>query len=627
MNKLLKKPLLLGATLFFGIGLASCSTISLDGISTNSASSVITTSSVNSNTSSSNTTSSTVKEDTVTEDEYENVEVEKADTSAAVAAKEIDYGDFSITSDDGEYSVNNGVFKITKAGTYRLQGTLSEGQVLVDAGEDDEVVLELNGVSISSSSDSPIKAITLDKLKIKSIKDTENVIIDNRNTLTTEDDSQGKGAIYSKADTNFVGKGTLRVTGNYYNGIHVTKDVKIKNSSISVYAYNNALKGNNSVTITSGDILLIAKSGNGIITEDSDVSSKGNQKGNVTISGGQVDIYSCKDGIDAAYNVDVYNGVDEDDESVSTIPVINITTNKYSSYSIITTSTSSSSTTKNLSGGSKGGNQPGGNQPGGNQPGGFNFGEGNTDKATDSAKGFKASNNIYVAGGVINIKAYDDAIHANYGDTLDNNETGQGNVYVSGGQLTLYASDDGLHADNTLEITGGTTNITNSYEGLEGNTVNIKGGNTVLYATDDGVNAALKGPNKTPSVNVSGGLVDITINGNDVDGIDSNGNFSQTGGIVITRGAAGGNNSMSTGLDVDNTASVTGGTFIAFGSSLEKTPSLGSSVKSYTSSNSYGTGTWKFVTGSTTITTTNSYSYSGLRIYSSLGNSWTISKA
>lgn len=38
-------------------------------------------------------------------------------------------------------------------------------------------------------------------------------------------------------------------------------------------------------------------------TKNSDISSKGNQKGTISILGGKHNIYAACDGIDAAYNV------------------------------------------------------------------------------------------------------------------------------------------------------------------------------------------------------------------------------------------------------------------------------------------------------------------------------------
>jgi len=92
---------------------------------------------------------------------------------------------------------------------------------------------------------------------------------------------------------------------------------------------------------------------------------------------------------------------------------------------------------------------PGGHGGGGmGGPGGM--GGGNTDKGEYSTKGIKAANEIVINNGTVNIKSYDDAIHANNDGSLENGATPLGNVTINGGTITAYSNDDGLHADGTL---------------------------------------------------------------------------------------------------------------------------------------------------------------------------------
>lgn len=436
--------------------------------------------------------------------------------------------EFSISTNDGAYSNSGNIYTLSAAGTYTLSGKL-DGQILVTAGENDEVVIELNGASISYDQDSPIKAASADKVEISAKKDTENTITDKRSAKTVDTDTLGEGAIYADCDLKLKGSGTLVVTGNYNNGVHTTKDLTIQKLTMKVTGYNNAIKGNNSVTINSGTIQAYAKTGNGIKTEDNDVSSSGNQKGTVAIDGGYVYVDSLHDAIDSAYDV----VVDQTDSESSTS--VNIKTGKNSSYY--------SSSFK-----------------------------------ADSEKGLKALNNITINNGTITIAASDDAIHANYGEALENGSKGLGNIVVNGGTIQVASGDDGLHADNTLSITGGKVVVTNATEGFEGNYINISGGYSYIYGTDDGVNCSKKSFSSC-AFTMTDGYLDVAVKTGDTDGIDSNGNFTLSGGVIVTRGAPGTTGSgMSTGLDVDGTCSMTGGTLIAF-NGLEKTPSTSSSVR------------------------------------------------
>ncbi|MBR2454404.1 MAG: carbohydrate-binding domain-containing protein [Clostridia bacterium] len=184
-------------------------------------------------------------------------------------------------------------------------------------------------------------------------------------------------------------------------------------------------------------------------------------------------------------------------------------------------------TTKIQSGGfgGFGGGGPGGF--GGGGPGGF--GEGNSDKGDHSTKGIKAANEIVINAGTVNIKSYDDAVHANGDTALENGKSPLGNVTVNGGNVTVYSNDDGLHADGTLAITGGTVSVTNSYEGLEGTRVDISGGYVSVNSSDDGINATTT---SGTAVSISGGTVYIYCTG---DGIDSNSRTSYSG-IVFSGG-------------------------------------------------------------------------------------------
>ena len=520
-------------------------------------------------------------------------------------------GDFTVTSDTSDGVTQSGsVYTITKAGEYTVTGLLSEGQLIVDAGDEDEVTIVLNGTSITCSSGSPIYVKNASEVKIKSEENSFNEVIDKRAEATDDSsDDAGNAAIYATCDLKLVGKGALVVTANYNNGIQSKDDLSIKNVIVKVTAVNNAIKGNDAVDIESGNIIAISAKGDGIKTSNSSISNKGNQKGIVTITGGNIDVYAACDGIDAAYGVDISGDGN-----------LNIYTDTYSEYSEeVTTSGSSSGTSSgsnsstnktasantvsyvaasdtisNAPGGNMGGGTPpdmnsgnapdmsngnapgmnggsGGNKAGGDRPGmpgDFNE-SGNSYGQSYSTKGIKAESEINISGFTINISSTDDGIHANSDSgVLETGEDGKGTIVINGGSITISSGDDGMHADKQLDVNDGYINVVTSYEGLEAMTINLNGGKIYVYATDDGINACTGDGKTSPIVNVTGGYIDVTTASGDTDGIDSNENYVQTGGMVLVKGGSSSGN-VSGSIDVDGTVTITGGTCVALGGICE----------------------------------------------------------
>lgn len=508
---------------------------------------------------------------------------------------------FSITNQSGEVSgfeLSGSTYTINTAGTYTLTGKL-EGRIVINVTSSDTVELDLNNVEISSSENSPIFVQTADKVKIKSLDGTINNVIDKRANKVSDVADQYEGAIAAKSDLNIIGRGRLQVEGNYNNGIHTSKDLKIKNCELYSYGYQHAIRGGNGIEILNNDtkIYAVAKTGDGLKSNDASITSKGKQKGTISITGGLVNINAQCDGMDAAYDVVISDGTDEDSDEASS-PTVNIYTDKYASLT-------------------KAGPGPGWDD------------SGNTNKSSTTAKGIKASNSISVSGGQIYCKCYDDGFHANSEPLTDSDDVqtgtnGLGNVTVSGGNITIDCSDDGMHADATLSITGGSINVLTSYEALEGHDIVISGGVSRVLGTNDGINA---GGDENPTITISGGFIEVTVSPNgDTDGIDSNGTYTQTGGIVITKGP---NQNNSSALDHEGTATINGGTMIALGA-IEgqqtrwggggggpggSTVTYGSNMSQYNLS-LHSAGSHTVTIGGVEYTFSNAYSYGKTTCYS-----------
>ncbi|MBQ6611055.1 MAG: carbohydrate-binding domain-containing protein [Oscillospiraceae bacterium] len=132
----------------------------------------------------------------------------------------------------------------------------------------------------------------------------------------------------------------------------------------------------------------------------------------------------------------------------------------------------------------------------------------------------------------------------------------EGTVTVLGGSLTAQCGDDAVHADGKADIAGGTVTL-HAAEGIEATYVLIRSGDISIQASDDGINAAYKSDAYTPTVEITGGNLTVTMGAGDTDGIDSNGNLIISGGTVSVTG--------SSAFDFDGSVSFTGGTVIVNG--------------------------------------------------------------
>ncbi len=436
-------------------------------------------------------------------------------------------GDFTVTSDTSDGVTQSGsVYTITKAGEYTVAGLLSEGQLIVDAGDEDEVTIVLNGTSITCSSGSPIYVKNASEVKIKSEENSFNEVIDNR-TEATEDssDDAGNAAIYATCDLKLVGKGALVVTGNYNNGIQSKDDLSIKNVIVNVTAVNNAVKGNDAVDIESGNIIAISAKGNGIKTSNSSISNKGNQKGIVTITGGNIDVYAACDGIDAAYGVDISGDGN-----------LNIYTDTYSDYSEEVTSSGSSSGTS-------------------------------TSRDSSANKTASANTVSYVAASDTIANAPGGFGGGNMGGMGGQNGGNAPDMNGSSGGNKAGGDRPGMPGD--FNESGNSSGQSYSTKGIKAESeINISGFTINISSTDDGINACTGDGKTSPVVNVTAGYIDITTASGDTDGIDSNGNYVQSGGFVLVKGGSSSGN-VSGSIDVDGTVTITGGTCVALGGVCE----------------------------------------------------------
>lgn len=163
-------------------------------------------------------------------------------------------------------------------------------------------------------------------------------------------------------------------------------------------------------------------------------------------------------------------------------------------------------------------------------------------------------------------------------------------IYISGGTISITTSGTGYTGDNTsgksyyyYDANGVSCyeNIKCAAEGIESNSnITISGGNTEVTAADDALNASLTGGD----IYISGGYLYAYAEGGD--GLDSNGNISITGGTIVSLAPTGSEDALDAGDGYS--VSITGGLIAAASGNSNSSISGGSNslAVNYTGSSS-----------------------------------------
>lgn len=475
-------------------------------------------------------------------------------------------GDGIIGETDG-VAINGQTVTITAEGTYIFSGTLSEGQIVVDA-DNAKVQIVFDNVDITCASSAAVYVKSAEKVFVTLAEGAQNTL---RNTdeYVAIDDNNIDAVIFAKSDLTLNGTGSLTIVSAEGHGIVSKDDLKITGGTYDITAAGHALSGKDSVRIADGTFILTAEK-DGIHAENADDE----EKGYIYIADGDFTITSDGDGMDASNIVQIEDGT------------FDITAGGGAANSLKTHES-------DMPGGGMSQNieRPDGEsmpQMGekpdeesmsqmGEKPDGENMPQDTTtDESGTSTKGIKAGGGMYLNGGTYQIDSADDSIHSN------------ANITIADGTYTLATGDDGVHADDALTVNGGTITVTESYEGLEGLTVTINDGTIDITARDDGINTAggtdqsgfgtfgdhFKGMDSADDeteettdnemwMELNGGYIHILAGG---DGVDSNGDLTINGGEIYIDGPSDNGNSA---IDYGDRSSayVNGGMLVAIGSS------------------------------------------------------------
>jgi hypothetical protein len=389
---------------------------------------------------------------------------------------------------------------ISKAGVYRLSGTLYDGAIVVDA--DGEVVqLILDGVDIYNSSSAPVFVQNAEKTILILEEESENVLSDSSYyQYDSEDEDEPNATLFSKDSLTISGLGSLTIDANYNDAITSKDGMVISGGNITLESVDDGIRGKDYLIIEEATLNLTTD-GDGLKSDNEDEDF-----GYIIIYSGTINIDAGADGIQANSNIQISDGAFD-----------------------ITTANGSAT---NLS-------------------------------SDETAKALKSSVNIFIEGGEFTLNSADDAIHSNNGITIYDGsfviESGDDGIHadteltVDGGDIVVSESYEGLES-GIININEGQLNITASDDG-----VNVAGGvdgsgiggggpgynvNTgYLIDINDGylvVDAGGDGLDANGDIEMSGGTVIINGPTSNGDGaLDYDGSFEISGGFLLAVGSEG----------------------------------------------------------------------------------------
>ena len=353
----------------------------------------------------------------------------------------------------GGASVTGGTVTISSEGTYLVSGSLSNGQLLVDAAKTDKIQLVLDGADIHCDSNAAIYIKQADKVFLTLAKGSENTLSDGKEYTLEENGDNVDGVIFSKDGLTINGSGRLNVTASYKHGI-VSKDgLAITGGEITVTANGQGLSGKDCVKIKDGTIKLTTQ-GDAIQSDNTEDAARGF----IYIRGGTFEINAQADALQAETllrvdggKITAQTGGGSQNASTNQNVDANGAWGAWGSGSSTSDDGVHADSALVISGGTI-----------------------HIEKSYEGLEGLS----IDISGGTIGLTASDDGINAAGGSDSSslggrpgqNSFSGDSSSYIriTGGKLTIDASGDGIDSNGSLTIEGGEIYVNGPTSGGDG---------------------------------------------------------------------------------------------------------------------------------------------------------------
>ena len=214
----------------------------------------------------------------------------------------IELNNSEIQCSDSSVQIQDRQVTIKKGGTYFISGTLSNGQIQVNASKTETVYLVFDNVTLNSDTSAPLYVKQADRVVVTLKEGTKNTLSHKKEWVNIDENSID-GVIFSKDDLVFNGMGELAITSSLGHGIVGKDDLVFMSGIYNIQADSHGIVGKDSVRIASGTYTLKTKK-DGIHSENKEDASLGF----LYIENGNFSFECEGDSIDASSNLQIEDG-------------------------------------------------------------------------------------------------------------------------------------------------------------------------------------------------------------------------------------------------------------------------------------------------------------------------------
>lgn len=241
-----------------------------------------------------------------------DLEFTKRDLDASydeASATKVALSDDGIQVEGAGATAEESMLTLSAEGTYVLSGALSNGGIIVAAGDEEKLQIVLDGVTVHNETGPALYVDNADKVFVTLAEGSENALSDGAEYQLEGEDDTRDATVFSRDDLTFNGAGALSVTGSCKHAICSNDDLVITGGTYTVTSAEDALRGKDCLKVADGTFTVNAGDDafhteaylymkGGVVNVES--CYEGYEGEQVIIDGGQHTIVASDDALNAA---------------------------------------------------------------------------------------------------------------------------------------------------------------------------------------------------------------------------------------------------------------------------------------------------------------------------------------